>query len=122
MKSVTSPGAVGTVLDRDTRKPIPGVKAIVSRTYQRDWPDYGLPTVDEAMTNTRPPLVLSGPDGQFIVPPEKKLVFKYPEPQEHARGTLILRKDGYKSATFPLIEGIDDDVGTVVLAPGMDRP
>src|SRR5579864_3144990 len=54
---VSSPGASGIVMERQTRTPIGGAQVVISRIWEREWPNYGLPTVSEALAHTRLPLV-----------------------------------------------------------------
>jgi hypothetical protein len=118
----SSPGASGIVLDRQTRQAVSGAQVVVSRTWQREWPNYGLPTLDEALENTRPPLVVTGSNGQFFIPPERKWIMAYPPPGGPARGTLIVRQAGYAPALVPLVEDLPEDAGTVLLTPVARQP
>ena len=114
---ISSPGASGFVLDRKTRQAVAGAQVAVSRAWQRTWPDYGPPTLDEAIDDTRPPMVVTGTNGHFSIPPERSWVFDYPTQEGHALGTLVVARDGYSPAMVPLMEGVNDQVGTVLLTP-----
>jgi len=122
MHIISSPGATGFILDTQTRGAIGGAQVVVSRSWQREWPDYGVPTLDEALANTRPPLVVTGANGQFVIPPQKKWIMEFPAPEGHARGTLVVRREGYKPAMIPLVEGWQEDVGKILLTPVARRP
>jgi hypothetical protein len=117
MRIVNSPGASGTVLDRYTRKPVQGAECVISRSFQRAWPDYGPPTLDDALETTRPPHVLTDGDGQFLITPEIKWNFDFPPPEGPARGTLIVRKDGYKPTLVPLMEDVSMNLAQILLTP-----
>jgi hypothetical protein len=120
MHIISSPGASGFVIDRQTRQAVPNAQVAVSRSWQRRWPNYGTPTLDEALADTRPPLVVTGADGHFLIPPERKWIMAYPTPEAGSFGTLIVRRDGYKPALVPLME--DLDVRTVLLTPVTGQP
>ncbi len=68
MHVISSPGVSGIVIDRQTRNPLGGAQVIVSHVWQRDWPNYGVPTVEEALADTRPPLIVTGTNGTFFIP------------------------------------------------------
>lgn len=115
---VSSPGATGIVLDRQTRAPVPGAEVAISRVWERPWPNYGVPTVEEAEGDIRPPRVTTGPDGRFAIPHERKWIMEYPVPEGYGRGTLVISHQGYKTVTVPLQEETREDVGAVLLPPG----
>jgi hypothetical protein len=117
MHVISSPGASGIVLDRQTRAAIGGAQVAVSRSWRRDWPNYGPPTLDEALADTRPPLVVTGADGHFFIMPEMKWIMEFPAPEGDASGTLVVRREGYKPAMVSLTDDSKMDVGTVLLTP-----
>jgi hypothetical protein len=117
MHIISSPGASGFVFDRETRGAIGGAQVAVSRASRREWPDYGVPTLDEALENTRPPIVMTDTNGHFSIPPLQEWMKDYPPPEGPARGTLVVRRDGYKPAIIPLMADSMEDVGIVLLTP-----
>jgi hypothetical protein len=112
---ISSPGASGIVIDRKTRQAVAGAQVAISRSWRRDWPEYGPPTLDEALQNTRPPIVVTGTNGHFLIPPERSWIMDFPPPEGTARGTLVVGRDGYNPAMVPLTETLRD--GTVLLTP-----
>jgi hypothetical protein len=119
---VSSPGASGFVIDRQTRAAIPGAQVAVSRSWQREWPNYGVPRLDEALAATRPPLVFTDADGHFSIPPEKEWMKDFPPPETSAHGTLVVRREGYKPVLLPLEADSIQDVGIILLTPLAARP
>jgi hypothetical protein len=121
VRITSSPGASGFVLDRQTRQAVSGAQVAVSRSWRREWPDYGPPTLDEALADTRPPLVITDTNGHFFIPPQQEWLKDYPPPEQPDRGTLVVRREGYKPAMIPLNDDLED-VGTVLLTPISKRP
>jgi len=115
----SSPGASGFVFDRKSRQAVAGAQVVVSRSRRRKWPNYGTPTLDEALEDTRPPLVVTGANGHFFIPSERKWIMAYPPPEGGDLGTLVIRRDGYNPALVPLMGDLDG--GTVLLTP-VSRP
>ena len=98
---ITSPSAQGIVLDARTHSPLRGVQVVVSRT--QFWTNS--PTVAEALTNTRPPIVTTGKSGRFYVPAEGHwhLVVDYLiAPLLKPVGTLVVQRAGYETTVIPL--------------------
>ncbi len=97
--NATSPGARGVVLDADSRAPLSGAEVVISRLW-----DIPLPSVADALTNTRPPVVVTGKRGRFCIRPEwhwdviGPLVERFREPG----GTLIVQRAGYEPAAVLL--------------------
>lgn len=118
---ISSPAATGTVLDRHTRQPLAGVQVAISRAWQRAWPDYGTPTLEEALAGLRPPTVTTGTNGEFYIPSTKKWIMEFPPPEDYARGTLVVQKDGYQPALLPLEEFLREDLGNIYLTPMAGR-
>lgn len=115
----TSPAAVGTVVDAETREPISGAQVQVSYTWRAYWSDLNPPVLSEVITNTRAPIVLTDTNGVFSIPRENQWVFTYPPPEWYARGTLVVEQDGYEPAIIPVTDEGDADKNgiTVVLKP-----
>ena len=122
MHIVSSPRASGTVRDRTNHAPVSGAQVAISRTWQARWPDYGGPTFEEALTDLRPPTVITGSNGQFYIPQQKKWIMEFPPPEGPARGTLVVQCDGYKAALVPVMDGMWEDLGNVWLTPLWSRP
>jgi hypothetical protein len=116
MRFTASPGATGMVLDAHSHVPIAGAEVFVSRAR------YTLPlvtnsvtgeieavgcTVDQlvppslsaAVTNARPPIVITGSDGRFSIPPLKRWgIYVVPMDVFAPKGTLVVRREGYTNA------------------------
>jgi hypothetical protein len=98
---ITSPAARGVVLDARTRSPLSGAEVVVSRT--QFWTNA--PTVVDALTNTRPPVVTTGKSGRFRVPAEghwQCVVDYLIAPLHKPGGTLVVQRAGYEPAAIPL--------------------
>jgi hypothetical protein len=118
---ISSPGAFGFVADRQTRAPVAGAQVVVSRAWQREWPNYGPPTVVEALDKTRPPSVTTTTNGHFVIPAERKWIMQFPPPEGGNRGSLIIQHEGYQPEILPLIQNGEQDVGRVLLTPLFPR-
>src|SRR5262245_46126751 len=93
-RQVTSPGARGVVLDAQTHAPLSGVDVVVSRLHDLS---TNPPVLSDALTNMRPPVVTTGRDGRFRIPPEqhRKLIVDYLiQPYKAPGGTLIVQRTG----------------------------
>jgi hypothetical protein len=122
LRLTTSPGASGVLVDAQTHSPISGAKAVVCyplpSPFETDWP-----TFQAALTNTRPPLVISGNDGRFFIPPEHRWVLYHPMPMlAPALGFLVVRRDGYEPDMIHLVTDGTENVGTVFLKPTNPAP
>lgn len=97
--NTTSPGAQGVVLDSHTRAPLSGADVVVSQLWGIE-----PPTVSDALTNTRSPVVRTGKNGRFSVSAEGHwdvvgpLVERFRAPG----GTLVVQRAGYDPAAIPL--------------------
>ena len=97
----TSPGARGVVLNTQTHVPVTGAIVAVSRAYGYT----NAAPVSEALSEIRRPVVITSSDGRFSIRPERhsQLVFMpYDEPHFGPGGTLVVRCEGYQSATVQL--------------------
>jgi hypothetical protein len=115
----SSPGPCGTVVDAQTRQPIAGASAQMSYTWRAYWSDLNPPTLDQVITNTRPPLVLTDTNGTFHIPRERMALITFPFHSWNSYGTLIVWKDGYVPAVFPISDVTNQDIegGTFLLKP-----
>jgi hypothetical protein len=72
MHLATSPGTSGLVVDSQTHQPIAGAQVIFSKKPVAEHGYAGgaftVSDVSSFLTNTRPPLVLTGKQGHFKVP------------------------------------------------------
>ena len=114
-----SPGANGVVLDADTRAPVRDAQVLMLYSKRPGWPDATMPTLDEARTNIRPPIVVSGNMGEFYLPRERIAVLNEPMPEWHAYGTLVIMRDGYQTQMFPMsdINNTDMMARTFLMTP-----
>lgn len=114
-----SPGAKGVVLDSRSRSPIQGAEVAVSQSFSPSL------TLTNALAELRPPTVITDQAGQFSVPAERSLIFGFilvwwPSMKfgETPRGgTLVLRRDGYESATIPFYSASVTNLGEVLMKP-----
>lgn len=115
----TSPGACGAVLDATTLTGVSGAYVEVSNSRRIGWPDDPMPTLDEALTNARPPMVRTGTNGDFYIPRESELILNAAMSDWHAYGTLIILKDGYAPGLFPIsdLTNSDERATTYLLKP-----
>ena len=97
--NTTSPSARGVVLDAQTHAPLSGAEVVVSRLW-----DTELPTVSDALTNTRPPVVTTGKSGRFSIRPERHwdLVIYLAERFRTPGGTFVVQRAGYEPAAIQL--------------------
>jgi hypothetical protein len=108
----TSPGASGVVLDSRTRSPIDGAEVLVSRLT------YPPPSVEAALTNSRPPTVITTNGGQFSIPAERRLdLYVVPIDIFPRFGMLVIKHEGYESTLLPFWSRSVTDVGEVELTP-----
>jgi hypothetical protein len=119
----TSPGASGIVLDSETRAPIRGASMVVSRSEGR-WvqSDFEVidhpPSLERALTNSRPPQVLTGDSGSFSIRPKHKWVIYVPLAKlMPASGTLVIRREGYRPGLVPLSTNGMQQLASVLLMP-----
>lgn len=140
MRFATSPGASGVVRDAVTHEPIAsatvGVSDVYFRyTYPPATPDgqTGMsdserdayvrahkvfPTLSEAIAKIRPPVVVTGPDGHFKVPPiEVWGLYIMPMDVFPRYATLVVRGDGYEPATFYFFGWSTTNFGDIFLKP-----
>jgi hypothetical protein len=108
----TSPGASGVVLDSRTRSPIDGAEVVVSRLT------YPPPSVEAALTNSRPPTAITTNGGQFSIPAERRLdLYVVPVDIFPRFGMLVVKHEGYESTLLPFWSRSVTDVGEVALTP-----
>jgi hypothetical protein len=106
-RQVTSPGAKGIVVDAQTHAPLSGARVVVSRATP--YFATNVLTVEEALTNTRPPVVTTGNDGRFRIRPEQHhewIVDYLIQPYRPRDGTLIVQLVGYQPVAIPLCGGL----------------
>ena len=109
----SSPAARGVVLDFETEKPISGAKVQMSDSWNPMWNMNNPPQLAEVLSKARPPLVITGTNGEFSIPRKHKWVIMYPTPAWFTPGMLVIQRDGYKTEFFP-----SDDMGNEDLKPG----
>ncbi len=96
----SSPGASGIVVDAQTHAAIGGAQAVVCRSSV--WGPAPR-SVADALTNARPPRVVSKADGRFSIRPEHRWVIYFPEPAvPPAAGELVIRREGYQPVMLPM--------------------
>ena len=113
----TSPGACGVVMDANTMTAVSGAYVEVANSRRIGWPDNPMPTLDEALTNARPPKVITGTNGDFYIPRQSILVLDTANSDWHGYGTLIVLKDGYLPGLFPIsdLTNADEQMTTYLL-------
>jgi hypothetical protein len=98
----SSPAARGVVLDAKTHAAVCGARVVMSRSVSEySWSPV---TLAEALTNTRPPLVITGTNGGFSIPRAHQWMLMCPMGQSLTLGTLVIQKQGYE----PAVIGVDD--------------
>src|SRR5580693_8028510 len=97
----SSPAACGVVLDSKTHEPVSGAQVAVAYSEQPGSQDLSVPVFDWAVTNTRPPVVVTGTYGEFNIP-RQRIWMMTPMQDWHAYGTLLILRDGYKMAMIPV--------------------
>jgi len=113
----TSPGAYGLVLDAERRAPITGAEVVVSQLI------YPPPSAQEAFTNSRPPVVTTDAQGHFSIPPQRRWDFFVVPIDVFPRfGLLVVKCDGYESATIPFWSRAVQNVGDIALKPAKSSP
>ncbi len=101
LRPVTSPGASGTVMDARTHAPVGGAQVVVCRV---DWNERKPRTVEERLTNARPPRVITKANGKFLIRDEHQLVMYFPvEKLLPSLGELVITREGYEPARLRLI-------------------
>ena len=115
----SSPGSCGTVVDAKTRQPVAGASAEMSYTWRAYWSDLNPPSLEQLVTNTRPPMVMTDTNGMFSIPRERVTLVTFPFHSWNSYGTLIVWKDGYEPAVFPVSDVTNQDLQgrTVLLKP-----
>ncbi len=105
MHVATSPGAVGRVVEAQTRRPVAGAEVFVSRATSQI-PTAAVvvpPSWTEVMRAARPPTVVTDADGRFRIAPERHwrvhVVGRY---TAEPGGTLVVRRGGFEDAMRPL--------------------
>jgi len=106
-------------VDAQTHSPISGAKAVVC--YPLPSPYEGeQPTIEEALTNTRPPQVTSDSNGKFFIRPEHHWIIYFPSPEmAPAEGFLVVRRDSYEPEMIGLWTDGVVNVGSISLKPVM---
>jgi hypothetical protein len=120
----TSPGASGIVLDSETHAPIGGATVVVSRSnghYVRlsDGERVGdPPSIEQALTNSQPPQVVTDDLGRFSIRSKHKWIIYVPIGRlMPARGTLVIRREGYRPDLVPLSTNGVQQLASVLLMP-----
>jgi hypothetical protein len=100
LRITSSPGASGIVVDAQTHAAIGGAQAVVCRSSI--W-GPSPQSVAEALTNARPPRVVTRADGRFSIRPEHRWIIYFPEPAvPPAAGQLVVRRQGYEPVLLPV--------------------
>lgn len=108
----TSPGASGVVVDAERHAPLPGAEVVVSQLI------YPPPSADEAFINSRPPVVMTDASGHFTIPPQRRWDFFVVPIDVFPRfGLLVVKCEGYTSATVPFWSRAVQNVGDIALKP-----
>jgi hypothetical protein len=122
LRVTSSPGSCGTVVDAKTRQPIAGATAQMSYTWRAYWSDLNPPTLDQVITNTRPPIVLTDTNGQFSIARERVTLVTFPFHSWNSYGTLIIGKEGYEPGVFPVSDVTNQDLeGRTFLLKSMQK-
>src|SRR5262249_37638074 len=120
----SSPGASGILLDSETHAPICGALVVVSRSVGRsvrssdgeNIPDP--PSLERALTNSRPPQVLTDDTGSFSIPSKHKWIIYFPSGTlMPAHGTLVIRRGGYRPGLVPLSTNGVQQLASLLLMP-----
>jgi hypothetical protein len=111
-----SPSVTGVAIDARTHAPISRAQAMVAYSH------YPPPTTPEAFTNIRPPIVTTGSDGSFSIPPGKERSwFFILAPGDHFGpwSTLLVKADGYQTAVISCstLGDAPTNVGKIFLNP-----
>ena len=110
IKFTTSPGATGKIVDASTHTPINGAEVLVSRST------YPPPSADAAFTNSRPPVVMSGENGQFSVPSQRRVDLYFLPVDIFPRfGLLVVKHQGYETTCVPFWSKSVAELGEVGL-------
>jgi hypothetical protein len=112
LRFTTSPGALGVVVDEQTRAPIAGAEVVVSRST------YPPASVGEAITNSRPPAITTETNGTFSIPPERAWdFFVIPVDAFPHLGLLVVKHDGYDPVMVPFWSRSTKPLGEVLMKP-----
>lgn len=103
------PGVSGMVLDAQTHAAVVGAQVVIADSRITDRRDLDTPTLESALTNARPPIVVTDRNGEFCIPEESLWVVNNPMPDWQAYGTLIIVHDGYQPALIPVSSATNSD-------------
>jgi hypothetical protein len=136
LRFTSSPGAIGVVLDAHSR-PLAGAEVFVSTVRWR-WPtvtnavpgqvdldlngEYLPPPLSEAIINARLPIAITGSDGRFLIPAEKRwgiliLPLGLMGDVFPASGTLVVRRDAYEPAMVLIMADDEDKIREILMMP-----
>ena len=116
LRFTTSPGASGVVVDSQTRAPIAGAEVVVSRST------YPPGSMDEALTNRRPPSITTETNGSFSIPPERAWdLFVIPVDAFPPFGLLVVKHDGYDPVLVPFWSRSTKPLGEVLMKPSANE-
>ncbi|HTL17537.1 MAG TPA: hypothetical protein VL793_09880 [Patescibacteria group bacterium] len=110
LRFTTSPGANGQILDAKTHAPVIGAEVVISRsTYPPSSPE-------SAFSNSRSPKVMSGQDGSFSVPLERRMDLYFVPIDAFPRfGLLVIKREGYPTTCIPFWSHSVADLGQIRL-------
>jgi len=79
---------------------------------------YPPPSVDDAFTNSRPPLITTDSSGHFSIPAQRRWdFFVVPIDLFPRLGLLAVKHEGYESTTIPFWSRSVQDLGEVAIKP-----
>lgn len=128
MNVTRSPGVTGIVVDAASGAPLAGAEVLVSKAVASGAHDRAnaptesgaeaaAPTLAEALAAARRPVVTTGADGRFSIPPEKRWIMVSLGAERAApSGTVVVRRAGYDTVLRP-VSGRTSDVGSIELTP-----
>ncbi len=119
VRITSSPGASGIVLDAKTHAPITGAEAVMLRAELGETPQ---------MENARPPVAVTGNDGRFCIPRERKWILYSISPGlPPATGILAIRHEDYQTKFILMQSPVGraseeserkyEDAGSILLEP-----
>ena len=105
------------VVDGEHHAPLSGAEVVISQLI------YPPPSIDQAFTNSRPPLVTTDAQGRFSIPAERRWdFFVIPIDVFPRFGMLVVKREGYEAVALPFWSRSIENVGQVVMKPAGSGP